>query len=85
MAAATIKADDQKALIDLVDKIDSVFGVFGELKKGLLDADIQSLIDERQAARKARNFARSDELRNQLTEMGIVLEDTKDGVRWKRK
>jgi cysteinyl-tRNA synthetase len=85
LAANTIKADDLKALIGLVDKMDSVFGVFGELKKGFLDADIQTLIDERQAARKARNFARSDEIRNQLTEMGIILEDTKDGVRWKRK
>ena len=85
IAASTIKASDQKALLDLVDRMDSVFGIFGELKKGLLDADIQALIDERQAARKARNFARSDEIRNQLTEMGIVLEDTKEGVRWKRK
>ncbi|NOT63106.1 MAG: cysteine--tRNA ligase [Acidobacteria bacterium] len=85
IAASTIKASDQKALIELVDCIDSVFGIFGELKKGFLDADIQALIDERQAARKAKNFARSDEIRNQLTEMGIVLEDTKEGVRWKRK
>ena len=85
LAANTIKAADQKALLDFVDRMDSVFGIFGELKKGFLDADIQALIDERQTARKARNFARSDELRNQLTEMGIVLEDTKDGVRWKRK
>ena len=85
IAAATIKVADQKALLDFIDRMDSVFGIFGELKKGFLDADIQSLIDERQAARKARNFVRSDEIRNQLTEMSIVLEDTKEGVRWKRK
>ena len=85
MAQATIKTDDQKALLTQIDRFDSVFAVFGEFKKELLDSDIQSLIDERQAARKAKNFARSDELRNQLTELGIMLEDTKEGVRWKRK
>jgi cysteinyl-tRNA synthetase len=43
------------------------------------------LVAERTAAKKARNFARSDEIRAQLLEAGIVIEDTKDGVRWKRK
>ncbi|MGZ7029707.1 MAG: CysS/YqeB C-terminal domain-containing protein [Terriglobales bacterium] len=42
-------------------------------------------VAERQAARKARNFARSDEIRNELASAGIILEDTKDGVRWKRR
>jgi cysteinyl-tRNA synthetase len=51
----------------------------------LTDAKIEQLIAERQAARKARNFARSDEIRNELASAGIILEDTKDGVRWKRK
>jgi cysteinyl-tRNA synthetase len=51
----------------------------------LSDAKIEKLIAERQAARKARNFARSDEIRNELASAGIILEDTKDGVRWKRK
>ncbi len=51
----------------------------------LSDGKIEELIAERQAARKARNFARSDEIRNQLATAGIILEDTKDGVRWKRK
>jgi cysteinyl-tRNA synthetase len=49
------------------------------------DAEIEQLIAERTAAKKARDFPRSDALRNQLTEAGIILEDTKDGVRWKRK
>lgn len=49
------------------------------------DAEIEALIEERNQAKKARNFKRSDEIRNQLLEKGIVLEDTKDGVRWKRK
>ena len=42
------------------------------------------LIEERQAARKAKNFARADEIRQQLLDMGIVLEDTREGVKWKR-
>jgi cysteinyl-tRNA synthetase len=51
----------------------------------MLDAEIENLIEERQEARRNRNFARSDEIRDLLGEKGIVLEDTKDGVRWKRK
>jgi cysteinyl-tRNA synthetase len=51
----------------------------------LSDARIDALIAERQAARKSRNFARADEIRNQLASAGIILEDTKDGIRWKRK
>ncbi len=52
---------------------------------GLSDADIEKLITERQEARRSRNFQRSDEIRAHLLEQGIVLEDTKDGARWKRK
>jgi cysteinyl-tRNA synthetase len=53
-------------------------------KAELLDTDIEALIQERQAARKAKNFARADEIRNELLEKGIVLEDTREGVKWKR-
>jgi cysteinyl-tRNA synthetase len=49
------------------------------------DADINRLIEERNAAKKARDFARSDAIRKQLSDAGIVVEDTKDGSRWKRK
>jgi cysteinyl-tRNA synthetase len=51
----------------------------------LSDTKIDALIAERNAAKKSRNFARADEIRNQLASAGIILEDTKDGVRWKRK
>jgi cysteinyl-tRNA synthetase len=85
MAAGAIKSEDKAALLATIDRFDSVFNIFGEAKKEMLDSEIQALIDERQEARKSKNFARSDEIRNQLTEMGIILEDTKDGVRWKRK
>ena len=51
----------------------------------MLDGEIQALIDERQEARHRRDFARGDEIRDELAERGIILEDTKDGVRWKTK
>jgi cysteinyl-tRNA synthetase len=52
---------------------------------GLSDADVEKLIAERTAAKKGRDFARADQIRAQLLEQGIILEDTKDGIRWKRK
>ena len=52
---------------------------------GLSDAEIEALIAERDQARRARDFKRSDALRDQLAQAGIILEDTKDGVRWKRR
>ena len=53
-------------------------------KEDLLDGDIEALIEERQAARKSRNFARADEIRDELLAKGIILEDTREGVKWKR-
>lgn len=50
----------------------------------MLDEDVEALIAERQAARKAKNFARADEIRDELLERGIILEDTREGVKWKR-
>lgn len=85
MAAGAIKSEDKATLLAAIDRFDSVFNIFGEAKKEMLDSEVQALIDERQAARKAKNFARSDEIRDQLTALGILLEDTKDGVRWRRK
>jgi cysteinyl-tRNA synthetase len=49
------------------------------------DREIEALIEERTQAKKSRNFQRSDEIRKELAEQGVILEDTKDGVRWKRK
>jgi len=51
----------------------------------LSDAEVEALIQQRQQARKARDFAKSDAIRKQLSDAGIILEDTKDGLRWKRK
>ena len=55
-----------------------------EKKEELLDADIEALIEERKQARKAKNFARADEIRKELADKGIILEDTRQGVTWKR-
>ena len=70
----------KKKIVSLAD----VLGVIVEKKEEMLDADIEALIEERQAARKAKNFARADEIRNELLSKGIVLEDTREGVKWKR-
>ncbi|MCI0337460.1 MAG: cysteine--tRNA ligase [Acidobacteria bacterium] len=85
MEQGLIKSGDQEALLGLVNRFDSIFNIFGEVKQELLDSEIQALIDERQAARAAKNFARADEIRDHLTKQGIILEDGKDGVRWRRK
>ncbi len=53
--------------------------------QALTDEAIEALVAERTAAKKARNFARADQIRNELAEKGVVIEDSKDGVRWKRK
>jgi cysteinyl-tRNA synthetase len=60
-----------------------VLAKFGD--NSLTDADIETLVAERTKAKQQRNFARSDAIRNELLEKGILLEDSKDGVRWKRK
>jgi cysteinyl-tRNA synthetase len=54
-------------------------------RQGLTDAAIEALVAERSLAKKQRNFARADEIRKELGEKGVVIEDSKDGVRWKRK
>lgn len=69
---------------DTIKMLADVLGIKIKQEKELLDEDIEKLIEERQAARKEKNFARADEIRNMLLDMGIVLEDTREGVRWKR-
>ncbi len=61
-----------------------ICGLIVERQAEMLDSDIEALIAERQEARKAKNFARADEIRQELLERGIVLEDTREGVKWKR-
>ncbi len=85
MADELLQEIDREAVLDAIAKFDSVLGIFGPEESADLDAEIEALVEERQAARRDRNFARSDEIRDLLAEKGIILEDTKDGVRWKRK
>ncbi len=68
----------------LVDTILSVLGISLQIETELLDADIDALIEERNEARKNRDFVRADEIRDQLKEQQIILEDTAQGVRWRR-
>jgi cysteinyl-tRNA synthetase len=78
--------DDNKCeLLNLLKRFDTVLNIFGADEPEMLDGEVQSLIDERQEARRRRDFARGDEIRDELAGRGIILEDTKDGVRWKRK
>ena len=72
------------AYLDAINRLCDVMGIITEKKEEILDEDIQALIDERQAARKAKNFARADEIRDQLAAMGITLKDTREGVKWSR-
>jgi cysteinyl-tRNA synthetase len=78
---------NREAALALMDRFDSVFDVLeppARGSQGPSDAEVEALIAERAAAKKARNFARADEIRAQLSAQGIILEDTKEGVRWKR-
>ena len=71
-------------LFDLLVKLTDVLGLLVDKKEDILDEDIEKLIEERQAARKAKDFARADAIRDELLEKGIVLKDTREGVQWKR-
>ena len=69
---------------EILEKLLEVLGIHAERKEESLDARVEALIEERQTARKEKNYARADEIRAELTAMGILLEDTKEGVKWKR-
>jgi cysteinyl-tRNA synthetase len=84
---AEFLAGNRAEALQLLARFDQIFAVLEPTvaASSLDDAAIDALIAERGAAKKAKQFARADEIRNQLQEAGIILEDTKDGVRWKRK
>ncbi|UJF33661.1 cysteine--tRNA ligase [Paenibacillus hexagrammi] len=71
--------------IDQLHSFDRVFGILSQASEELLDEEIEQLIVDRTEARKSKNWARADEIRNLLTEKGIFLEDTPQGIRWRRK
>ena len=73
-----------KTVLATIKKLCDVLGIITEHEEELLDADIEKLIEERHAARKAKNFARADEIRDLLAAQGILLKDTREGVKWSR-
>jgi cysteinyl-tRNA synthetase len=87
MDAGGFRAGNAAVAEDLLSRFDGVFDVLRPTAQtdALTDAAVDALVAERNASRKARDFARSDRIRAELLEKGVILEDTKDGVRWKRK
>jgi cysteinyl-tRNA synthetase len=87
MDSGEFRSGNVGAALELLDLFDQVFTVLRPTAAvgTLTDAEVESRIAERTAAKKARNFAFADQIRDQLLEQGIILEDTKAGVRWKRK
>lgn len=88
LANVSATESSTKAYVDYVlqklELLMSVLGLRTELKKDDLDSEVEKLIEERQAARKAKDFAKADEIRDQLLAMGIILKDTREGVKWSR-
>ena len=73
-----------EALKERFIQLSDILGITLKKEKESLEQEVEALIEERQQARKAKNFQRADEIRNQLQQMGILLEDTREGVKWKR-
>ena len=71
-------------LYDILFKLTDVLGIIIDKKEEMLDDEIEAMIDKRQAARKERNFALADQIRDELLAKGIILEDTREGVKWKK-
>ena len=88
LSTSTISEASTKAYVSYVketmDKLCDVLGIITEKKEEILDSEVEDLIAKRQQARKDKNFALADEIRGQLLDMGIILEDTREGVKWKR-
>lgn len=88
LSNSTISEASTKAYVSYVketmDKLCDVLGIITEKKEEILDSEVEDLIAKRQQARKDKNFALADEIRGQLLDMGIILEDTREGVKWKQ-
>jgi len=84
MADGKLSSAHAARAIEAIDRFDSVIGVLPKTAE-VLDDEIRALIDERDQARKSRDFAKADQIRDQLLKRGIILEDTPKGTVWKRK
>jgi cysteinyl-tRNA synthetase len=87
MDTSEFRAGNVEAALAFLQQFDAIFDVLAPTVQTnqIGDSEIESMIAERTAAKKSKNFARADQIREQLLEQGIILEDTKSGVRWKRK
>ena len=88
LSNSSSSSDNAKNVINKVyesiGKLCDILGIITKVETEILDSDIEALIEERQKARKEKNFARADEIRDMLAKQGIILEDTREGVKWKR-
>jgi cysteinyl-tRNA synthetase len=87
MDSGEYREGNKESTLKFLERFDSVFDVLKPTvsASGLSDSEVEALIAERQQARKSKNFQRADQIRNELLEKGVILEDTKEGMRWKRK
>ena len=79
-----VGASQKNEILELFTNVDQIFDVFEMDKKELQDQKVQKLIMEREEARKRQDYNRADEIRDELASLGIILEDTQAGPRWKR-
>ena len=88
LANSTANEESSKEYVsylkETIEKLCDVMGIITEKKAEILDSEIEAMIEARQQARKEKNFALADEIRGKLSDMGILLEDTREGVKWKR-
>jgi cysteinyl-tRNA synthetase len=87
MDSGSFLAGNAASAAGVIERFDAIFDVLRPtVAAGApADSDVEASIAERAAAKKARDFKRADRIRDELLEKGVILEDTKDGVRWKRK
>ena len=87
LANTTVKessSDYAAKLLKIMETLCGVLGIETKQEEDILDEEIERMIEERQQARKEKDFARADEIRDELLEKGIILKDTREGVKWKR-
>jgi cysteinyl-tRNA synthetase len=87
MDSGEFRSENVTAAVEVLNRFDAIFDVLRPTRSeaGMSDAAVEALIGERALAKKNREFTRSDQIRAQLLDAGIILEDTKEGARWKRK
>ena len=85
MDSGEFGAAESTSVLELLARIDLVLGVLGEEQAQMLDPEIETMIEGRNAARRTRDFKRADQIRDELATQGIILEDTPQGTKWKRK